>query len=94
MCGENEAYHGFGVELGHASEPDEPVKVWTLRQIMRISSHGMSFPGTIIRESILQWDDYCNDLIDNVIMDCEQFLSRTSAITLTVQWGNNTKWEP
>ena len=43
----------FGVELGHASEPDEPVKVWTLRQIMRISSHGMSFPGTIIRESIL-----------------------------------------
>ena len=89
-AGENEAYHGFGVELGHASEPDEPVKGLDFTAdyeniVARnvISVHHYS--GIYIAQ-----DDYCNDLIDNVIMDCEQFSVENFSDYFNSAVGNNT----
>ena len=89
-AGENEAYHGFGVELGHASEPDEPVKGLDFtadyeNTVARNVISGNHYSGIYIAQ-----DDYCNDLIDNVIMDCEQFSVENFSDYFNSAVGNNT----
>lgn len=89
-AGENEAYHGFGVELGHASEPDEPVKGLDFTAdyeniVARNVISGHHYSGIYIAQ-----DDYCNDLIDNVIMDCEQFSVENFSDYFNSAVGNNT----
>lgn len=71
--GKNDAFHGFGVELGHASTPDEPVIGLDFTAdyeniVARNVITGAHYSGIFMGE-----DNYCNDLIDNVIMDCEAF---------------------
>lgn len=69
--GINESYHGFGIELGYAVEPDEPVigldftpdyeNIIARNVVTGVHSSGI----------YLAPETYCNDLIDNVIADCE-----------------------
>lgn len=89
-AGENEAYHGFGVELGHASDPDEPVKGLDFTAdyeniVARNVISGHHYSGIYMAV-----DNYCNDLIDNVIMDCEQFSVENFSDYFNSSVGNNT----
>lgn len=88
--GQNEAYHGFGVELGHASTPDEPVKGLDFTAdyeniVARNIISGHHYSGIYIGE-----DCYCNDLIDNVIMDCIKFSVENFSSYFNSAVGNNT----
>lgn len=88
--GVNDNYHGFGVELGHASEPDEPVVGLDFTAdyeniIARNLISGSHFSGVYIAV-----DDYCNDLIDNVIMDCTDFSVENYSEYFNSSVGNNT----
>jgi parallel beta-helix repeat protein len=88
--GVNEAYHGFGIELGHASEPDEPVVGLDFTAdyeniVARNLISGAHFSGIYIAV-----DDYCNDLIDNVIMDCTDFSVENYSDYYNSAVGNNT----
>ncbi len=77
--GMSEAYHGFGVELGYAVEPDEPVigldftpdyeNIIARNVITGIHSSGI----------YLAADTYCNDIIDNIIADCEYAVENHSS---------------
>lgn len=89
-AGQNEAYHGFGVELGHASTPDEPVKGLDFTAdyeniVARNMISGHHYSGIYIGE-----DCYCNDLIDNVIMDCTQFSVENFSSYFNSAVGNHT----
>lgn len=92
-AGENEAYHGFGVELGYASEPDEPVNGLDFTAdyeniIARNIISGHHYSGIYLAADV-----YCNDLIDNVIMDCEQFSVENFSEYFNSAVGNNTNIE-
>lgn len=89
-AGQNEAYHGFGVELGHASTPDEPVKGLDFTAdyeniVARNVISGHHYSGIYIGEEC-----YCNDLIDNVIMDCTEFSVENFSDYYNSAVGNNT----
>lgn len=89
-AGQNEAYHGFGVELGHASDPDEPVKGLDFTAdyeniVARNIIAGHHYSGIYIAA-----DNYCNDLIDNVILDCTQFSIENFSDYYNSAVGNNT----
>ena len=89
-AGQNEAYHGFGIELGHASTPDEPVKGLDFTAdyeniLARNIISGHHYSGIYIGE-----DCYCNDLIDNVILDCTQFSVENFSSYFNSAVGNNT----
>lgn len=89
-AGQNEAYHGFGIELGHASTPDEPVKGLDFTAdyeniLARNIISGHHYSGIYIGE-----DCYCNDLIDNVILDCTQFSIENFSSYFNSAVGNNT----
>ena len=69
--GKNEAFHGFGIEFGHASDPDEPVIGLDFTAdyeniAARNVISGGHYAGIFLAEG-----SYCNDLIDNVVMDSE-----------------------
>lgn len=71
--GRNEAFHGFGIEFGHASTPDEPVVGLDFTAdyeniAARNVISGKHYSGIFFAEG-----SYCNDLIDNVVMDSEMF---------------------
>lgn len=71
--GENEKFHFFGIELGYASDPDQPVKGLDFTPdyeniICRNSINGNHYSGVFIAE-----DCYINDIFDNTIMDSEMF---------------------
>lgn len=89
-AGQNEAYHGFGIELGHASTPDEPVIGLDFTAdyeniIARNVISGHHYSGIYLAE-----DTYCNDLIDNVIMDCGSFSVENFSMYFNSSVGNNT----
>jgi parallel beta-helix repeat protein len=89
-AGQNEAYHGFGIELGHASTPDEPVIGLDFTAdyeniIARNVISGHHYSGIYLAE-----DTYCNDLIDNVIMDCGSFSVENFRMYFNSSVGNNT----
>lgn len=69
--GRNEDFHGFGIEFGHASDPDEPVVGLDFTAdyeniAARNIIGGGHYSGIFFGE-----ESYCNDLIDNVVMDSE-----------------------
>lgn len=71
--GENDQFHFFGIELGYAQEPDEPVVGMDFTTdyeniICRNIITGNHYSGVFFAE-----ETYCNDLFDNVIMDSEMF---------------------
>lgn len=91
--GENESYHGFGIELGYASAPDQPVVGLDFTAdyeniIDRNIISGHHFSGIYIGE-----EDYCNDLIDNVIEDCSQFGVENHSEKFNSGVGNNVNVE-
>lgn len=71
--GQNEKFHGFGVEIGYASEPDEPVIGLDFTPgfeniVTRNVIQGKHFSGVF-----LAVESYCNDIYNNLIMDAEEF---------------------
>jgi len=75
--GKNDKFHGFGVELGYASEPDEPVVGLDFTPdyeniITRNSIEGSHYAGVFLAS-----ESYCNDVYFNMITDCEQFSVET-----------------
>lgn len=71
--GKNPAFHGFGIEFGHASDPDEPVIGLDFTAdfeniAARNTISGAHYAGIFLAEG-----SYCNDLIDNIVMDSEWF---------------------
>lgn len=71
--GKNDFFHGFGIEFGHASDPDEPViGLDFTADFENIAARnvisGPHYAGIFFAEG-----SYCNDLIDNVVMDSEFF---------------------
>jgi parallel beta-helix repeat protein len=72
-AGESDKFHFFGIELGHASEPDKPVKGLDFTAdyeniICRNTISGVHYSGIFIAEEC-----YINDIFDNTIMDSEMF---------------------
>lgn len=71
--GKNETFHGFGIEFGHASDPDEPVIGLDFTAdyeniAARNVISGGHYAGIFFAEG-----SYCNDLIDNIVMDSEVY---------------------
>lgn len=71
--GENEKFHFFGIEIGHASTPDEPVIGLDFTAsyeniVCRNVVTGPDYAGVF-----LEIESYCNDVFDNVIMGSEKF---------------------
>ncbi len=88
--GQNHAYHGFGVELGHASRPDQVIKGLDFTAdyeniIARNMISGKHYSGIYIGT-----DCYCNDLIDNVILDCTEFSVENFSEYFNSAVGNHT----
>lgn len=88
--GQNANYHGFGVELGHASEPDQTIKGLDFTAdyeniIARNVISGHHYSGIYIGV-----DCYCNDLIDNVLLDCTEFSVENFSEYFNSSVGNNT----
>lgn len=69
--GINESYHGFGIELGYAVEPDEPVIGLDFTPDYENIIARNVITGGHSSGIYLAPETYCNDLIDNVIADCE-----------------------
>lgn len=89
-AGKNDLFHGFGIELGHASKPDQIIKGLDFTAdyeniIARNVISGHHYSGIYIGT-----DCYCNDLIDNVIMDCEEFSVENFSELFNSSVGNNT----
>ncbi len=75
--GTNEYFHGFGVELGYAVEPDEPVIGLDFTPdyeniVTRNTVEGAHYAGVFLAP-----DSYCNDVYNNLIWDAEQFSIET-----------------
>ena len=88
--GRNEAYHGFGIELGYAVTPDELVIGLDFTPdyeniIARNVISGAHYSGIFLAP-----ESYCNDLIDNVIMDCTDFSIENHSQYYNGSIGNNT----
>ncbi len=71
--GQNEKFHFFGIEIGHASTPDEPVIGLDFTAsyeniVCRNVVTGADYAGVFLAE-----ESYCNDVFDNVIMGSENF---------------------
>lgn len=71
--GKSEAFHFFGVEIGHASTPDEPVKGLDFTAsyeniVCRNIVTGSNYAGVFLAEG-----SYCNDVFDNTILNSEWF---------------------
>lgn len=91
--GQHESYHGFGIELGHASEPDEPVIGLDFTAdyeniIARNVISGHHYSGIYLEEG-----SYCNDLIDNIIFDCTEFSIENHSEYYNSSVGNSTNIE-
>jgi len=71
--GVNDLFHGFGVELGYASTPDQPVIGLDFTPDYENIVARNIITGSHYAGIYLERDTYCNDLIDNVIMDCTDF---------------------
>lgn len=89
-AGENEAFHGFGVELGHAGTPDQAIRGLDFTAdyeniVARNMISGHHYSGIFIGS-----DCYCNDLIDNVIMDCTMFSVENISEYYNSSVGNHT----
>lgn len=75
--GVNELFHGFGVELGYAAKPDEPVVGLDFTAdyeniITRNTVRGSHYAGIFLASQ-----SYCNDVYNNMIWDAEQFSIET-----------------
>lgn len=71
--GKSETFHFFGVEVGHASTPDEPVKGLDFTAsyeniVCRNIVTGSNYAGVFLAEG-----SYCNDVFDNTILNSEWF---------------------
>lgn len=72
-AGGNDFCFGYGIELGYASKPDVPFKGLDFTAdyeniIARNTISGFHYSGIFLAE-----EDYCNDLIDNIVMDGTMF---------------------
>lgn len=71
--GKSAEFHFFGVEVGHASTPDEPVKGLDFTPsyeniVCRNIVTGSNYAGVFLAE-----ESYCNDVFDNTILGSEWF---------------------
>ncbi len=86
--GKNHAFHGFGIEFGHASTPDEPVIGLDFTAAFeniaaRNIVSGKHYAGIFLAEG-----SYCNDLIDNTIMDSDLFSVENHSVYFNSAVGN------
>lgn len=86
--GKNDFFHGFGIEFGHASTPDEPViGLDFTADFENIAARnvisGAHYAGIFFAEG-----SYCNDLIDNVVMDSEFFSIENHSLLYNSSVGN------
>lgn len=86
--GENDVFHGFGIEMGYAAEADEPDAVLDFTAdyeniIARNVIMGDHYAGIYLAE-----ESYCNDLIDNVILDAENFSIENHSVKFNSAVGN------
>lgn|GEM_PF-73361 len=89
-AGESETFHFFGIEVGHAKTPDEPVKGLDFTAsyeniICRNTVTGSHYSGVFFAE-----ESYCNDLFDNIIMDSEYFAIECKSNQFNSMVNNNT----
>lgn len=89
-AGRNDNYHGFGVELGYAVTPDEPVQGLDFTPdyeniVARNVISGAHYSGIYLAP-----ETYCNDLIDNIIFDCTEFSVECHSVLFNSSVGNNT----
>lgn len=87
--GSNESYHGFGVEFGYASMPDQPVKGLDFTPAYENIAARNVISGTHYSGIFLAQDSYCNDLIDNVIMGATDFSIENHSGYFNSGVGNN-----
>lgn len=92
-AGENESFHGFGIELGHASKPDQVIRGLDFTAdyeniVARNMVSGHHYSGVYIGEEC-----YCNDFIDNVILDCKMFSVENFSELYNSSVGNHTNVE-
>lgn len=87
--GRNENYHGFGVELGYASTPDEPVKGLDFTASYENIVARNIVSGAHYSSVFLAQDSYCNDLIDNVMMGATDFSIENHSTYFNSGVGNN-----
>ena len=88
--GRSSEFHFFGIEIGHAKTPDEPVKGLDFTAdyeniICRNIVSGSHYAGVFLAE-----DSYCNDIFDNVIMNSELFSIENHSTKFNSR-VNNTK---
>lgn len=87
--GRSGEFHFFGIEIGHASTPDQPVKGLDFTAsyeniVCRNVVSGNNYSGIYLAE-----ESYCNDVFDNVIMG-SQFFSIECRSNLFNSIVNNT----
>lgn len=87
--GKSESFHFFGIEVGHASTPDEPVKGLDFTAsyeniVCRNIVTGSNYAGVFLAEG-----SYCNDVFDNTILGSEWFAIECHS-TMFNSMPNNT----
>ena len=87
-AGGNDFCHGYGIELGYASKPDVPFKGLDFTAdyeniIARNTISGFHYSGIFLAE-----EDYCNDLIDNIVMDGTEFAIENHSTYFNSAVGN------
>lgn len=86
--GRNDFCFGYGIELGFARKPDVPVKGLDFTAdyeniIARNTISGAHYSGIFLAE-----EDYCNDLIDNIVMDGTEFAIENHSTYFNSAVGN------
>ena len=86
--GRNDFCFGYGIELGFASKPDLPVIGLDFTPdyeniIARNTINGSHYSGIFIAADV-----YCNDLIDNIVMDGTEFAIENHSTYFTSAVGN------
>lgn len=87
--GQNDMFHFFGVDIGFASKPDEPVKGLDFTPsyenvICRNTISGDNYSGIHLADG-----SYCNDVFDNVVMDASKFAIENHSIMFNSIMNNN-----
>ena len=86
--GRNDFCFGYGIELGFASKPDLPVIGLDFTPdyeniIARNTINGSHYSGIFIAADV-----YCNDLIDNIVMDGTEFAIENHSTYFNSAVGN------
>jgi hypothetical protein len=83
-------FHFFGIDIGYASKPDEPVKGLDFMPayeniICRNIISGRNYSGIHLSD-----ESYCNDVFDNVILDSDKFAIENHSTLFNSIMNNNS----